>query len=497
MSRNIYKQAFSIGFMKKGALVLGLFLISIMTLSLVNAGCFDVQDCGSCSGGCSNTYDTCAKMICTHVGTPCDSTSGFCYDGWDAEQRCYGSCGDGDGGTPAPTPTCSACGSYPNCYSKTEAKSWGTWGDYNSCSGDMNAATQSKSRTCNSQGNSCGGSNQCTGSSSESRACSVVQSGDWMNLRGTLITSSNSGDTVYMKVGGIGISGQSINYTVFSKEGASWRNLWGLLGIGFASGIPTSNPVYTLTNNTDHYYNAKTSNNNGVTEANSSTLQVSSASDSNPAVKLDFPQNEFLTSINYQTPFNQSSYDEDDLLQIIWNFGNNHNQTINDYSLAFTPSSGNIFYNYPIAGVYTVTLTAKEMSRSKSNSTSIIIYVLQPGLNIISKISSPIKGVAYGNWVTFNASSSYVVNCSSSIANYNFTAGNLQCKYVHVPFQRTITGNYDLRLNWSVYDSAGRMESGFPRAGSWKNNYSYIVEYPVYFDEARTRRAVLDITYSS
>jgi hypothetical protein len=42
-------------------------------------------------------------------------------------------------------------------------------------------------------------------------------------------------------------------------------------------------------------------------------------------VILDYPTNKMKTSINYNTPFNQSSYDLDDLLNVKWKFGDNSN----------------------------------------------------------------------------------------------------------------------------------------------------------------------------
>jgi hypothetical protein len=97
--------------------------------------------------------------------------------------------------------------------------------------------------------------------------------------------------------------------------------------------------------------------------------------------------------------------------------------------------------------------------------------------------------------VFFNASASYVVNCSTTIAGYNFIAGNLQCKYIHAPNSRTYSGNYNLTLNW-VLTTANSNEV-LTRSGDWKSNYSNVVEFTELFASGGTHMAYRELVYNS
>jgi hypothetical protein len=319
----------------------------------------------------------------------------------------------------------------------------------------------------------------------------AINKTSWTNLKGDIISTSQVGDTVRMLAGGFGLT-SAINYTVYKTSGF-WIFRWAtLVAATSASALWTSDEIANGV-----YFIARL----GSITNTSSTLNIGAGgpdTNSMPIANITGPANYYMTSVNFPTPvpFTQASYDEDDMLNLAWNFGDGNTTQFTNYSLVLTPSLANTNHIYSTAGTYNVILTATELTRGQVARDYRTIIVLQPGMNVIALINSPNLGTSYGNWVNFNASLSFVANCSASMPNYNFTAGALQCKYVHAPLTRTITGNYDLRLNWTVYDSAGIKEPTFPRIGSWKTNYSYIVDYPIYFEEAKKRNAVLRMTYS-
>jgi hypothetical protein len=352
------------------------------------------------------------------------------------------------------------------------------------------------SYTCVPSAEICDGmDNNCNNQADEGNVCSRIDDTYWANLKGDKISSSNVNDTVLMMVPGERLDAPEINYSIIKEGEVTWNPLnWFDHTILKTSSLGISDWKIYL-GGTFHFI-ARV---NGLTNQSASLPVANSESDSSPTVLITLPVSEYKISVNYPLAFTHSSSDEDDLLRLTWDFGDGRAEIFNNYSLALTPGLGDIFHNYSSPGTYQIKLTASEPGRAnpKSSSDYKTIYVLQPGINVISIINSPTSSTSYGNWVNFNASKSFVVNCTRGpLTPTNFIAGDLNCSYLHNPVQKTITGNYDLRLNWTVYDSAGRMERGFPRIGSWKNNYSYIVEYPIYFEEAKKRNAILSITYS-
>jgi hypothetical protein len=318
----------------------------------------------------------------------------------------------------------------------------------------------------------------------------------WANLNGNSITSSNIKDTVLLMVPGENLDTQVINYTII-KDGAI--NTWNPLNWFDHTVLKTSSLGISdwkiFDSGTFRFIGVV----GGISNQSNNLAVANSEIDSSPIALITSPSSGYKTSVNYSIDFTHSSSDEDDLLRLTWDFADGKTEVFNNYSLALTPNLGNTNHNYTSAGTYQIKLTASEPGRTnpKSSSDYKTIYVLQPGINVITIISSPNASTSYGNWVIFNASTSFVANCTRGpMAGANFVAGDLNCSYIHEPLKKAITESYDLKLNWSVYYSNGRMEQGFPRSASWKNNYSYIVDYPIYFEDAKTRNAVLSITYT-
>ena len=476
-------------------LLLTLFLISIFALSFISAETlyctlsgkesltYVVPSSGSCWGSsCSsqncyspssgpNTGGCCCNTVCSSHNSPNCADPNW----WSGQIYCYGGSSGGDS-------SCTAV----DCQ-------WTAW---NSCLGSFDSAIQIRAHSVEA---SCSG-NGCSGDATQS--CTLISSAVWSDLAGTTISSSSLGDSVFMKINGLGIKGQNINYTINVKEGSLWKNLlefFGLMDGEFSSTAQTSNSVYKITNDSDHYYTAKSVNNNGPSQMDSGTLGISGSDNFNPVVIINSPATRIKTSTDYNNSFTQSSYDKDDLLNVKWSFGDNSNQNIPNYAKAINPTSGDIVYSYNQAGLMTVILNVSEMTRSQSNATSIVIEVLKPGINVIAGIGLPINGAIYDNqhWVNFSANNSYVANCSltNDYSSNMFIAGNLYCTYIHAPGTKIVTGNYDILLNWTVYEQDSRgnqvISSGFPRSGFWNTTS----ELSAFFDLSKTRQAILSVNY--
>ena len=60
---------------------------------------------------------------------------------------------------------------------------------------------------------------------------------------------------------------------------------------------------------------------------------------------------------------------------------------------------------------------------------------------------------------------------------------------------RTVDQGYAGKVNWTIIDEGDGVS--FSRYGGWRDNYTSVVQFWRYFDTAKTRTALLDITYST
>jgi len=243
----------------------------------------------------------------------------------------------------------------------------------------------------------------------------------------------------------------------------------------------------------NHKFDVSIEGQTGSTQS-SQELKVNSINNSMPVVVMISPSEVNLAS-GVVIDFAHASYDEDDLLEITWDFGDGSNYTVYNYSTVLTLGLGNIQHIYNNSGIYTITLRAKEMTRNQSSSVTRTIYVFKEGINVFPIITSPQVGVNYGNFVNFNASQSFVANCSSSLSSSDFEAGSLKCKYLLAPGNTTLVGNGNLSVSWNVYSGSNGALS-LSKNGNWNTNYSDIVQFTQFFERADTHRAVLSLDYN-
>jgi hypothetical protein len=190
------------------------------------------------------------------------------------------------------------------------------------------------------------------------------------------------------------------------------------------------------------------------------------------------------------------------LLKITWDFGDGTpTKTITNY--VNNPAlAGNLNYNtsananhtYSSSGRYLVTLTADEMdaSRGQRNSKEIFVNVFSAGINVFPVISSPI-GVIDNRTINFNASRSFVANCSTlscPACPLKIENGKLNCTYIHKPGNKSV-GNYDLNMDWTIEDS-----SDIEINGSWSSNYSEVVDFSQYLEKSDNKTVTLVMEYT-
>lgn len=357
--------------------------------------------------------------------------------------------------------------------------------------------------TC-SPGHTCSGSGICTGGTScVGGTCQYPTSvtAKWYNLVGEEIPierGADIGDTVLLAVGGTGAgNGDTINYTVI-RPSLQTTNLGSFLWENLVKVLDHGVTNYTLPSETGNYtFNASDITDNAFDV--SSNLTVGDADNYFPIANLTVPNVGYYrfangTSIN----FTQGSYDKDDKLKIIWKFGNGQNQTFYNYVSALNSTAADTSHTYASPGVYWVELNASEMTRGQSSSEFVRVIILKTGVNVIPVISEPERGQAYGaEWIQFNASQSYVVNCSTTMSPFNFITNDsiLKCLYLHAP--ETYIGQnlpgYNLTLNWSMGD-------GTYKTGMWTSalsGYYSIVDFKYRYATTGRHDVNLRLTYST
>ena len=462
--------------------------------------------CGDYSGewGSNNNYykSNCgSKVINSYSSTrTCSSSTGCaasnCSLSGTAPEWCFN-----------PNPYCAMCSSagakecinentYRICDSSLHWSSPISCPSGQTCNNSVCTACtpETDSAFCTRLGKNCGlanGTDNC--GTSRTVDCGSCPELYWANLVdfSSEINSTGFGDTVALVVPGEGLENKYINYTIKQTVPFWWdRRIaqTSSLGHSFWQTSLFGNGIYFLALVEGDSI-----------EKRSNMLQVSNplvSVNSLPIANITSPEDNFKASTYCAVNFTQASYDEDDLLRLTWNFGDGAMNVTQNYSLALTPNIADTQHFYSLPGVYTVSLTAAEMARNQSDVDYVGVHVLKEGLNVMPVITLPKNGAALGNWVDFNANQSYVANCSWNMPGYNFTACNLQCKYIHAPGTKNITGNYDLRMNWTVRDEFGNIEPlNLPSNGSWKNNYYGIVEFDNYFMNPGRHNAVLDMEY--
>ncbi|MBM3247639.1 PKD domain-containing protein [Candidatus Pacearchaeota archaeon] len=445
-----------------------MFLIAFVFIFVFIQG---VSGCPECSGSLSP--GSCAGANIPNCGGKCNGCN----------QKIY--CDDYPGGYRTCTSFDSNCAYL--CISTINTNCAGSWGVCNS------SGLQTYTITTPAAG---------TGTPCPSpliRPCTYLNIPYFSNLSepNSVASSADLGDTILMRMPGTNLDSSVLVYNVYVKNGTVWWNPLNWFGIAkswssMASYSGTAYQEIEINNNANYKFDVSIQGQTSSTRF-SQELSVKPTNNSMPVAVITSPSNiNFALGVPIQ--FTQASYDEDDLLEITWNFGDGQIYRVYNYSLALTPGLGNTNHVYNNSGVYTVILTVKEMKRGQQSSQSVQLFAFKPGINVFPIITSPEPLKSYSNFVNFNASQSFVAECNSSLTNYTFTPGNLQCKYLHAPGTR-ITLGYNVSVAWTVYSGVSRALT-LSKIGDWNNNYTNMVEFTNYFENANTHEAVLTLNYN-
>ena len=225
----------------------------------------------------------------------------------------------------------------------------------------------------------------------------------------------------------------------------------------------------------------------------SKVLAVSELEDNTkPTAIINFSYDDVKFGVNETIIFDHSSYDEDDLLYVQWDFGDNTHTQISNYALALKNEFNTTEKNYSHGGIYGVELTVLEKdSRRNQRATDYkIIHIFEEGINVHPVITSPPRGFISGTSpeVSFDAYQSYVADCKyDNVTSPDFVAGDLKCNYLHAPGEKFTSNDYNMTIKWLINDKE-------IRSGSWdtESNVKFSFNYPF----SGKHVATLFLTYS-
>lgn len=429
------------------------------------------------STGCpeTNTY-TCFDLInegCTYASWTC----GDCQTCGASNGECLGGCSSSQ--------TCKNSICVDNCVS-----TWGAWSECNS------SGKQIRTQTC-------------TGNK-QTRDCLYFDTPYFASLDepNIQLDSTDIGDTVLLRFGGKNINSDSdIDFYVQVKD-TSWAALFGLLekwgNFNKISGQGYS--IYKAEFAKKHRINAS-ADGEDIYKISSELTVSPIANNSPPIAVIELPQKPLLADefinipVGYPILFKQESSDGDDLLRINWDFGDGENVTFYNYSKNINSTSADTSHRYSRDGPFIVKLTATEMSRDNTDTDNIKIRVFKEGINIVPVISNPLPNSVQSYLVWYNASQSYVVNCSKSFHPTNpsegFDVEDLGCKYLLSPgAMAPLEGT--VKIRWRQVDSDGNSipRGWFTNEMNWnETNYNSIVTFPVIHKRPEMRRIFLEIDY--
>jgi hypothetical protein len=231
----------------------------------------------------------------------------------------------------------------------------------------------------------------------------------------------------------------------------------------------------------------------------SNTLVVNNeARNTVPHVEILSPVENSNSSYGGNIQFNATVYDEDDFLKVTWEFGDGNGKTFDNYAQAVNGSSSlSTTHTYTSCGLFDVKLIVEEKGSAEGRENIVEdshqFFVYREGICVFPVISSPEKRYDYPPLVLFNATQSYVTNCSLGPMGANsFPVGNLNCVYVHEKGKGAINGNYNLFVEWLI-DGTKKV------SGAWNSDVSgmKIQNFYRWFGEKAYHTAQLKLTFSN
>lgn len=341
---------------------------------------------------------------------------------------------------------------------------------------------------CGLCGNTCTGTDVCTAGT-----CEPLPTVYWANMLGNPITEAQIGDTVLMIY-----TKSDTTYSFEIYEADTFPNLNDDIRVGTNAiqGIISSGKNvarYTITQedfdlsddplDTDAEFFFTTDSQDSPIL----TIQQDSYDNSPPDILLTKPSLDEKFKTQTSIDFEQTATDEDDDLEITWDFGDQSSETLSN---CLTQTNCDTTHSYTQSGSKTITVTAKEMTREREISASTRIFLYESGTNLFPIITTPTLGATYETTIIdFDASNSFVAECSETICpgTVCYNVGTLQC--YDLP-KTDIPAIYNLEFNWTFSE-------GNSLQGSYDTDYNRVVEFQGLFLTPGQHIANLKLRYTT
>jgi cysteine-rich repeat protein len=356
----------------------------------------------------------------------------------------------------------------------------------------------------------------------EDEDCVIIQEADmvWTNLNGEIISEAQQNDSVLM-VANLNFleEGQQVRYNIQKLNLGGFLSFFANL-ISFVSGngwtefgessILLSNWALMDSFGIFVYDLEVLEGEDLVYSESSEEIEIAGLSNTPPysiIIALNSVDDclfgvigDYCVGNDVETEFFQDSYDEDDFLNARWDFGDGHSKSLEFYSLTVNGSEAlDVSHQYEDCGLFKVNFEVEETERGQKDSSSVNLFVFKEGICVFPIISSPIDGKNdYGQLINFNASQSFVTNCSvGEMSNVDFVLGDLNCEFLHRPGQKFVGEGYNLFVEWVIDYDLNRKVSG--EWGSSLGNglgTGVVQEFRKFFLVAARHTAQLKLIYS-
>jgi hypothetical protein len=327
--------------------------------------------------------------------------------------------------------------------------------------------------------------------------CTDLGGASWSNLKDKQpLSVAQIEDSVLMNANGNGLEFlDTINYTIMTQN--CWFNcnrefpnkrffLPYIFGEGFAGSYKFKVVIPSIGENLSDALEVQNTQSNSVPFGN-----IIQPADSISIYGEDVVQLEAIV------------HDEDDFLNVKWYFGDGNVTSFDNYAQAINGSSAlSINHSFSNCGLTTVYLVAEEKERGQIVEDKLNILVYCEGVSVFPIISSPKENVDYSNLVSFDASGSFVTNCTRGpMANINFTTGQgeskLNCTYLHKPNYNELNpllSNPNLTIKWELADRREIV------SGIWNSRdltLDPVQNFYRYYEKPGRHRAVLTLNYTA
>ncbi len=473
---------------------------------------------GAITHECRDYYDSAPNPICTEDNTcqiditpvceecalECDSGTGRCNEGCEVtDTEHYQKCYNGDvywydncDGLQALVVDCGSSSCVWDSWSCPTGSIWTrskTGIDYY-CD---EISVSCKTKACSGSGTvNCGTDNQICGESATECITAIY----WADMNGDILNPAKAqiGDSVLM------VYEQEGDYTSLTFD--IYENDLDL-GTGLADDeIKTGIESFELNGRTVAKWEITTEDLTKTSDYQEFEFRVDSKtsgyleiiiteSNSRPSITIAKPVDGGEYTIDYNSgdeteaiEFEQFSSDVDDDLKVIWDFGDGSESDW--FENCLTGGDCDTTHKYDASGTKTIFATAEEMTRGQSAIDYSNIYVYKIGINVFSKIASPI---VEGRVVQMDGSDSFVCECTdieqtgAGWYKINQLSGpNLWCKNF------IIEEDYDFIFQW-VFDKGTNDEE--TKIGMWSTDYYDVVEFTHFFPDLGVHTVELDVGY--